>query len=493
MLNVYIAQLREQAASLLESTIGANLVPVQYNGDLNWLWTTGAGDMNQLTYNYVSGAATPTGASDGTVQVQEGGSFPNFFQQLVNAITWEFGAADNATLQQSKTASAAQEAALLQAYVGVFGAPTPAQIATAQKVNPLISTALDYVVNYMAGYLWAGIPTGQPALSLYAMQTAPNLRTLLQYAPASAQSILQSLTAYLNALGPGAALQDKLSLGSYTLQQLKNNLLAPSAANGAILLSNPPTTSYYLGFSSNKTPSQILQELSNTSQSVTLSFSASQSSQGGYDVAFSGGAGINWSGALLGISAGTSFKGDVASQQGSGSSFSITMTFPGVTVIPFAPTAWQQTSGGSTGWFYEAAIHQALLNSQAGGAADSGFTFKNGVPAGITLGEDGMGYLQALVVSGYPTVTVNFTQGNFQQFSSWLETHSQFSVSLFGFIPLGSASVDTYTAKASQSSSETGFSLTLTPPAPGSQGQLISAPDQTVPVLAAQVFRLGAS
>jgi hypothetical protein len=222
-----------------------------------------------------------------------------------------------------------------------------------------------------------------------------------------------------------------------------------------------------------------------------VQFSAQQSSQSGYNVSFSGQAGFNWGGELLGVSAGTSFRGDVAAQQGSGSSVQVTMKYPGVTIIPIYPTAWQQSSGPSTGWFYEPIIHQAWVNSQAGAGATSGFTFLNGVPGGITLGETGMGYLQGIVVSGYPTITMNFTEGNYQQFSSWLSTHTQVSVSLFGFIPLGSTSVDTYTASASQSSSGTGFTLTLTPPAPGSQGQLIPAPDQTVPVLAGQVFRLG--
>lgn len=491
LLAEYITQLRNQAADLFGASVAASLVPVQYNGDLNWSWTTGAGDVNQLTYNYISGAVTTSPSGGDMVQVGGAGSLTNLYQQLVNAITWEFGAKDNATLQAAMTQSQTQATSLVSTYVGTFGAPTPAQMTAAQAVNPLIANTLDYIVNYMAGYMWAGIPTGKPALSLYTMQTTPNLRALLQYAPASAQPVIQGLVAYLNALGPGAALTDKQSLGSYTLQQLKNNL-TPSAANGGIQLSNPPSSAYYLGYGSNMQPSQILQDLSNTSQSVTVKFSSQASSQSSYNIAFSGQAGFNWGGALLGISAGTSFKGDVAAQQGSGTSTVITMTYPGVTIVPFFPAAWQQASGGSTGWFYEAAIHQAWVNSQAQ-SPDSGFTFKNGVPAGITLGKDGLGYLSAAVVSGYPTITVNFTQGNYQQFSSWLSTHTQVSVSLFGFIPLGSSSVDTYTASASQSSGQTGFTLTLTPPAPGSQGQMIPVANQTVPVLAGQVFRLGLS
>lgn len=490
LLASYITQLRNQAATLFGASVAATLVPVQYNGDLNWSWTTGAGDVNRLTYNYISGAVTESPAGQEIVEVGAANTFSNLYQQLVNSITWQFGATDNTTVQNAATQSGAAAASLVSTYVGTYGAPTHVQMQAAQAVLPWIATVQDYIVSYEAGYLWAGIPAGQRPLTLFAMQTAANLRTLLQYAPSSAQPTIQALVPYLNALGPAASLMDEQSLGNYTLQQIKNNL-TPSASNGGILQSNPPSTNYYLGYGSNKQPSQILQELNNPGQSVTVQFSAQQSSQSGYNVSFSGQAGFNWGGDLLGVSAGTSFRGDVAAQQGSGSSTQIIMTYPGVTIIPFYPAAWQQSSGPSTGWFYEPIIHQAWVNWLAGAGASSGFTFLNGVPGGITLGENGLGYLQAIVVSGYPTITVNFTEGNVQQFSSWLSTHTQVSVSLFGCIPLGSASVDTYSASASQSSSQTGFTLTLTPPAPGSQGQIISLPDQTVPVLAGQVFRLG--
>ncbi|HVG44867.1 MAG TPA: hypothetical protein VM890_09055 [Longimicrobium sp.] len=486
----YITQLRDQAANLFGASIAASLVPVQYNGDLNWSWTTGAGDVNGRTYNYISGAVTESPAGQELVQVGAANTFSNLYQQLVNSITWQFSAADNATAQAAATRSQTAATALVSAYVGTFGVPTQTQMQAAQAVLPSITTVQEYILGYAVGYLWAGIPEGQRPLTLFALQSAPNLRMLLQYAPSDAQPTIQALVPYLNALGPAASLMDEQSLGTYTLQQIKNNL-TPSGSNGGILQSNPPSTNYYLGYGSNKQPSQILQELNNPGQSVTVQFSAQQSSQSGYNISFSGQAGFNWGGDLLGVSAGTSFRGDVAAQQGSGSSTQIVMTYPGVTIIPFYPAAWQQSSAPSTGWFYEPIIHQAWVNWLAGAGASSGFTFLNGVPGGITLGENGLGYLQGIVVSGYPTITVNFTEGNFQQFSSWLSTHTQVSVSLFGFIPLGSASVDTYTASASQSSSQTGFTLTLTPPAPGSQGQIISVPDQTVPVLAGQVFRLG--
>ena len=98
----------------------------------------------------------------------------------------------------------------------------------------------------------------------------------------------------------------------------------------------------------------------------------------------------------------------------------VTMVYPGVIVIPIFPAAWQPNSGGSTGWWYEPIIYQAWTNFQAGAKAPSDFTFVNAVPGGISLGQNGFGYLSAVVASGYPTITVAFTNGNHAAFSSWL-------------------------------------------------------------------------
>lgn len=488
----YITQLKDQAAAVLGSVVAATLVPVEYNGDFNWSWTDGTTNVNQPSYNYISGAVTPATSVSGAVQVGAAGSFALQYQQLITGIAWQFGAADNATLQQAQTQSATQGTSVVTTYVGIYGAPTAAQIAAAQAIIPSIVTPLDYIVLYQAGYLWSGTPKGSLGLSLYTMQQAENLRTLLQYAPPSAQSVIQAIVAYLNALGGATRLMDMQSLGAFTLQQLKNNLV-PSTTNGGIQLFNPPSTNSYLGYSSNITPSQILQDLGNSGQQVTLTFSAQKSANSSYDIAFSGGGSLNFVGDLLDISASTTFRGDVAGQQGSGSTMNISMVYPGLTIIPFFPAAYQQNSGATQGWFYEPIIYQALQNFTAGSSAQSGFTFVNGVPGGIVLGPDGLSYIKALVVAGYPTVTINFTEGDYSSFNSWLSTHTQVSVSLFGFIPLGGASVDTYTASASQSTTGSGFTLTLTPPAPGSLGQTIPVPSQTVPVLAAQVFPLGVS
>ncbi len=103
----YVTQLKKQAAQVLGGTIGANLVPIQYNGDLNWYWTDGI-NFNALTYNYISGAVGPSPAASGTYQVGGAGSFSNLYQELISAIAWQFSAADNATMQQAATQSQTQ-------------------------------------------------------------------------------------------------------------------------------------------------------------------------------------------------------------------------------------------------------------------------------------------------------------------------------------------------------------------------------------------------
>ncbi|WP_147445481.1 hypothetical protein [Corallococcus aberystwythensis] len=484
----YIQALKAKAVSVIGSTIGATLVPIEYNGDFNWDWTTGTGDINKLTYDYISGAVSPSTDIPGACAVGGTGSLPMLYGQLINAINWQFNDADQKALQAAQTKSTVQAQSLVATYTGIYGPITHAQFQAAQTVSASIQTPIDYILMYQAGYLWAGIPSGSMPLSTSAMQSSPNLRKLLQYAPSSAEPVLLEISAYLNAYGIGASLQDAQSVGSSLLQILKSNL-TPSATNGGVLQSNPPSTQYFPGFSSNKQPTDILSGLQNSSQPAIVSFTASSAQQSAYNISFSGGGSMSWGGWLLGISVGANFQGDIAAQQGSGSTFDITMSFPGVTVIPFAPAAYQPNSDGATGWLDETVLYQAL-NNYNNGSKDSGFTFPSGLPSGIKLGPGGVGYLSAVVVSGYPTITVNFAEGDYSTWSQWLAAHASVSVDLFGFISLGGANAGAFSAQAKQNSSGTGFTLTLTPPPVAGS---TSAPDQGVPVLAGQVAWLGAS
>jgi hypothetical protein len=481
--SAYIALLRAKVASVISCT-ASDLFAIAYNGNFNWYWTDGI-NLNALTYDYVSGAVIPNPSEAWMCQLGSAGTFANLYQQLINGIAWQLSAADNMRLQQALTQSQTEATSVVQAYVSSYGPPTAEQMKTAQAINPLIATPLDYILLYAAGYLWAGKPN--PPLGLPAMQSAANLGQLLQYAPSSAQPTIEAIPAYLAALGVGVSMMEMQSLGAFTLQQIKTNLLTPSPSNGGVALFNPPGSNFHLGYASSVSPSEILHRIQDAGPGVTISFSANVLASTSYEISLAGQAGVAWDGDLLNISTGTSFRGDVARAPGAGSRMVCTLNYPGVANIPIAPAPWQQTPSGSTGWWYGPIVSQAWANFQAGSGAPSGFTFGNAVPGGIKLGQAGLGYLSAVVVSRSPTITMEFTNGSYAAFSLWLPQNRVVSVSLFGFIPFASASVDSYTATVSPSSPGSGFRLTLTPPIPASSGQSIPIPDQSLPVLAGEV------
>src|SRR4029450_220432 len=121
----------------------------------------------------------------------------------------------------------------------------------AKAFNSLLTQPIDYILMYLAAYLWAGKPS--PPLTRTTMQNAPDLATLLQYAPPSAAPVIQAIPPYLATLGASARLMDMQTLAGFTLSQIKGNLLAPSVTNGGTQLFNPPSPNYYAGYSSSLT------------------------------------------------------------------------------------------------------------------------------------------------------------------------------------------------------------------------------------------------
>jgi hypothetical protein len=493
--SAFLKQAAAAANSVMGAKLHADLVALQYpaQGDFNWSYTNG-NNLNGATYSYISGAVTQSNVDPNLYQLGASTSFPNAYQQLLNQILFQFSTADQVRLQSSITQSSTQAASVVSAFNATYGAPTAADYAAANAC-PAISAypplgpnnEIDFITLYAMGYMWAGKPA--QGLTLKVMQAAPNLSNLLPSAPASASGVIMAVTAYLNALGAGAQLQDEQSNANWTLAQLKGNVGNPGATNGGIQVYNntasQPPGSYALGYSLSPSTASILQQLQNPGSVASFSFSAQTTSQSEYNVSFQGSAGMSFGGFLLGYSAGTSVQGDIASVQGAGSSMSIEASYPGLTPISVAAQGWNGASfespgGQTTGWWYEAVLAQALQNFNAGAGAQTGFTFgsKPSVPIGAP---DTTGYASTLVVSGYPTIKVTFSNGSYSSFSQWLKTQTRMSISLFGCIPLGSASVNTYSASATQGSSNSSFTLTLTPPAPG--GVTIDPSQQTVPVL----------
>jgi hypothetical protein len=498
----------KQAAAAANATMGTTastkFTPLQYpqQGDFPFNYTNG-NNINGLTYNYISGTISPSATDPSVFQLGAAGSLPNAYQELMTQIFCGLSESDNARLQKATQQASTQANTLVSSYNSSYGAPTQAQYDAATNNAGVAggpfgpNNEIDYVMLYALGWLWAGKPA--KGYTLTQMQQAPSLVNLLPAVPPSGAQILGAVPAYLAALGPAAQLLDQQSLVNWTTNQIKSNLLNPSAGNGGIQIFNnqagQTAGSFAVGYSVGPSPAAILQQLSNASQAAAFSFQATAASSSQYNIQYQGSAGFSV-GSFLNLSVGTSFQGEVNSIQGAGSSMSVQVSYPGLTKINISPEAWsggsnQGAGGATTGWWNEQLMYQALANFKAGASAPTGPRFGSGGPAPAIGAANQLGVASTILISNYPTITIKFSNGSYSQFSQWLKTHSSMSVKLFGVFTVGQTSVDTYNASAQSSASDASFTLTLTPPPPG--GVTIDPNQATMPVLGVAPTWIGLS
>lgn len=488
--NAYLKMVTAQTQATLGTTLDCQLSSLRNNGmgDFNWSYSNGqTTQINGASYNWLS-AQMGVADCDNMVSMGPENSFNTAFQSFIQGIFYQYGAADKAALQASLNAASDQANALVAAYNSTFSAPSASDYAAASKAMHAYppygpATAINFIIDYVMGQMWSG--ASGPYTNVQMQRTA-SLSTLLANAPANAGTLLPLATQYLVALGRGAALTDQANLANMQMGAMKSNLLTPTAANGGMTVFNPqanqPGSVTLPGYT--VTP-QNSQDPAVQTSSITAEFFASAISSSSWNISYSGQAGFSV-GEFLSFSAGTSVSGDIASQCGSSATMSITVTYPNIVATPAISSTPQGLSaiaadGTATGWFSMDIVQQAYDNTKLGTAAPSGFAFIGGaLPANF-------GYPSTVVISGFPEITVTVTNGDFSAFQSWQETHTSFSVSLFGIIPLGGGSSDTYTSSAASKQSDSSFSFTLSGP---SSSPISGAAQQVYPVLGVAVTYL---
>jgi len=438
------------------------------------------------TLNYISSNVVASTQNPGSLQLQSGGSFHANYLQLIDAITYQLSATDQQTLTNAQNAAVGLANNLVQQFQSVVnGGPiTAAQIATAQAALPKVQFSgsqggINYVMNYILGLIWS---SGPAPLTWQQMQNAQNLQALLPNMPAAGPQILPAVTAYLNAVATAIPLNDELIQGTWTVNQIKQNLQSnnlsypagnPTGPGPAGMFVSDPTgqtaSSYTPAYSINRNAVQIANDLA-SSNSVSISIEVTASSSNQFSVSINGQAGISFGGPFLSFSGGVSGSFDLATASGAGSAIAITLTYKGFSNVPVAPAAWSGAQWGTNpnftaGWYYPTVIQEAYHNFLLGANAPSGFTFVSSPP--FTLANFPAGNftnLTNVLISNYPSVSVQYTNGNYTSFQKVIATQAQGSVKLFGFIPLGSASESTYSATRNAGSSNTNFSVSFAPP-----------------------------
>ncbi|RKH15421.1 hypothetical protein D7V97_00040 [Corallococcus sp. CA053C] len=484
-----IAQLRSSMPQLPD-----NLSAVQNAWYFNYNYLDINGNFNAATYNFINPCFEAP--SPGTVQANTNNPFNSAWLQLLAGIRYVLSSADQSAYNKAQLVAAQQQLAVVSVYQSQFNTITQDQMAAAQTALgwPAASqpvNKINYVIDYMMGLVWTG-GTGQAALALTSTQmaNADDLPSLLIKMPAGGDSVISAATDYFSVMGSNLQYTSELTYNNSILTSLTRNTKAPSASNGGMALNNAGTVEPGLvpGYAVVPSVQALQNALSDPQASApTLTLSASLVSQGQYQVSIGAQGGFSV-GSLIQVSASGSMNYDLASLSGAGSSYTVSIKYPGATLVKFTPNAWNGSA--LTGWFYQQVLQQAYrnwnLNKRTPGSAPTGFSFITEPAFDLDPIENGgnFGQLQSLVVSQFPTMQITFNSGNFSQFQQSFSQKVAADVSLFGIIPIASASESSAQSWILQQQSATSFTLTLSAP---TMTYPVSVLDATSFVVAASV------
>ncbi|WP_445626971.1 RNA polymerase sigma factor [Nostoc sp. DSM 114167] len=211
-----------------------------------------------------------------------------------------------------------------------------------------------------------------------------------------------------------------------------------------------------VGYSISKSQAAIQNDL-DSNNTISFGMTTSQASGESVSVSIEGQAGFSVGSWLtFATTAGGSY--DMSKSQGTSTDASIKLTWKGYSVVPMAPTAWQQAT--NVGWYYTDPIAQAVNN----GTQDvTGFKFLNKPAYDLQPFAKGgnFGLLNNLVISNYPTIEITYKNANFSSFKqSWNQSVSG-NLKLFGFIELGSFSQGAYGSSYQQGADNSTFTVTF--------------------------------
>jgi len=345
-------------------------------------------------------------------------------------------------------------ASVVNGYQTTYGAITPAQMTTAK-----VDTKIDYIISYKMGQIWSDKGNTKP-LTWSEMLNARNLSSLLPNLPASANPLLNNVAKYLSDVSGVISLIDAVSNGNWLCSHLKTNTTTPGDTNGGMTtVENDGTIDMEVGFSINQSEDALNKSLGNTDNKFEINMDISQSNSSTLIVNVEGHGGVSVPIGFmeLSVQGGASFN--LSSIKGSSKQLSIKAFFPGLTFVSFTPEQFQQATG--KGWYLTQVIKEAIQN----GAKDvTGYKFTT-VPSYDFSKNGNFGLLNALAICQFPTITINYSQGDYSQFQQSFKEKSKWELKMLGLCPIGGGGQDVYEATSSANSSGGGFSITFAPPA----------------------------
>jgi hypothetical protein len=464
VLSTFYQSIAKQAQSVLGNVLG-NITPVPIeiaghgNFPYNYLDMNTNFSINTWTFlNSVMQAGEHGGVAFGQ-------PLTNAYSTLISALSYQYSKADNTTLEKYTISSQQDATNLVRAYEQTFGPITQAQLTAANQ-----DTKLDYIINYKVQNAWAG----KNAPLTLTNNNIANLTDVLPELPASAQPLLGLISTYLGDLVSVLGLINSRGAASTLLTNLKRNTTAPTTGNGGISTSDG---AMHVAFSIKEAMAAIDTALANTANQFTITFHVSNYTEDSTTVSVSGqGAGVIPIGDFLGIDVGASASYNMHTLNTQGDELDVTLTYTGVTLVDASPSLYQEDT--KTGWFDPEPLREAVANHQQ---EVSGFQLTPWPTTYNFAAGGNFGYLSALIISAYPTVTISYANGSSSDYESKVTQSASVGVSLFG-IRLGGVEQSFSQGKIKQHAQGAGFDITFAPNPPSG-----SALDQTAYIIAGNV------
>ena len=469
----FYASLREKA----NDATGLDLVPVTIGGSGYFPYVVESidGVFNANTYDYVNRRVVPD--EGGAVRLAD--PFTGAFRGVVTSTNFALSKADESKIAEAELAAQLQANAVVSSYEQTYGRITPNQLDAAK-----VTTKIDYVIDYQVARVWSGAEeTKTPPLRL-ATANLSDLEALLPFMPSSGRPLLNPISLYLHKLESVLSLTDTRGYGVAVLDAITAASSTATEKNGGLeIVSSDGVRSLVPGWGVGLSVQEIADKLGSATNAISVMMSVTKidATQVHAEVSGKGGGVIPIKFVSIGVSG--SFDLDIYSFRGTGESVSMELTYPGITVLPVEPARWDEVRG--TGWYYPKPIFDAVRN----GVSDvTGYVFNPPPPYDFGEGGD-FGVLQTLVISRFPTISINYTQGSWDDFSTDFRQNSSWDLRIFG-MKVGSFSESLYVATAKRNDVGGGFTVTL---APNEQTLSIGPLDRVAYVVGAEVVYPGAA
>jgi len=363
---------------------------------------------------------------------------------LAEDLNWKLSPSDEQVLVNAENNATSQASQLISNWQNMsFQPPIPPTVTGTYPCVNFITNAI---------CKWSSTPN----VTLQMIQTSRNVTALLNLAPNGASLIYPCLTLYLNALSVGISLQNEEMYTGAVIEALKDNVTSPSVdPSGGLVFPNIPGV--YPAYTVKQGGMEVTNGLNKTSNALNISVQVTRDSVDSSSVSVEGGAsltvpGLDWFTGSFGGSGNYSYSQETAVN----SKMTIQLTFSGVTPVNFEPEGFIYSS--NYGWFDPSIIVQASNYNPN----TTGFCF-NTKPT-INLGVNGdMGLATGMMISNAPSLQVTYEGSNSETIVQQWKAQENSSFSLFGLFTFGASSSQS-NFQSSVKTSESGFTITWTPP-----------------------------